>query len=109
MTEPDGQALFSFATQLARDAGRDQALLAILTAQGIDPSSATDGPDRFLEALRVLLVNAQKTGLVRRDLDVATLKVLLSGYQAMALQLAPGSDQFDTIDSIVRAGIAPPT
>jgi AcrR family transcriptional regulator len=67
------------------------ALAGHLTAAGVDPAAAIDGVrDDLLSALGTLLRNAQLSGAVRQDLQVADLIGLLAGA-SRAVEYA-GSD-----------------
>ena len=62
----------------------DRGLADALAGVGIDVETAMpEAEDAFLGVLGELLRAAQKAGTVRRDVDVADVKAILVGCQAM--------------------------
>jgi AcrR family transcriptional regulator len=80
-----GEALFAFLRRMVLDFGAtDQGLVDALAGLGIDVESvAPDAEDAFRALLGELLAAAQKAGTVRADVDVAEIKTLMVGCQAM--------------------------
>jgi AcrR family transcriptional regulator len=81
---PDA-ALFTFLRSMVLEWGAtDQGLVDALAGLGIDvDSAAPDADAAFRRLLGELLVAAQRAGTVRADVDVAEIKALMVGCQAM--------------------------
>jgi AcrR family transcriptional regulator len=79
------EALFVFLRAMVLDWGAtDQGLVEALAGLGIDvDSAAPDADAAFRALLGELLVAAQQAGAVRPDVDVAEIKALMVGCQAM--------------------------
>jgi AcrR family transcriptional regulator len=84
-TEKPGEALFAFLRSMVLQWGAtDRGLTDALAGVGIDVETAMpDAEDAFLGMLGDLLRAAKKAGTVRRDVDVADVKAILVGSQAM--------------------------
>jgi AcrR family transcriptional regulator len=80
-----GEALFAFLRSMVLDWGAtDQGLVDALAGLGIDVDSvAPDADAAFRGLLGELLTAAQQAGTVRPDVDVAEIKTLMVGCQAM--------------------------
>ncbi len=80
-----GEALFTFLRSMVLQWGAtDRGLADALAGVGIDVETAMpDAEDAFLGVLGELLRAAKKAGTVRRDVDVADVKAILVGSQAM--------------------------
>ena len=80
-----GEALFAFLRSMVLDWGAtDQGLVEALAGLGIDVDSvAPDADAAFRGLLGELLTAAQQAGTVRSDVDVAEIKTLMVGCQAM--------------------------
>src|ERR1700712_1514488 len=80
-----GEALFTFLRSMVLDWGAtDQGLVESLGGLGIDvESAAPDAEAAFRALLGELLGAAQGAGTVRSDVDVAEIKTLMVGCQAM--------------------------
>jgi AcrR family transcriptional regulator len=80
-----GEALYTFLRSMVLEWGAtDQGLVDALGGLGIDVESiAPAAEDEFRGLLGELLVAAQRAGTVRRDIDVAGIKALMVGCQAM--------------------------
>jgi AcrR family transcriptional regulator len=80
-----GEALFSFLRSMVLQWGAtDRGLSEALAGVGIDVNAAIpEAESDFLDMLGALLRAAQDAGTVRRDVDVADVKALLVGLQAM--------------------------
>lgn len=80
-----GEALFVFLRSIVLQWGAtDRGLSDALAGVGIDVNAAIpDAETDFLDMLGALLRAAQDAGTVRRDVDVADVKALLVGLQAM--------------------------
>jgi AcrR family transcriptional regulator len=84
-TERPGPALVAFLTLMVRAAVTDLGLAEAMSGTGVDIGQiAPDAEQSFMAALDTLLVRAQRAGQVRTDIDVRDLKVLLTGWQAIA-------------------------
>ncbi|KRE27773.1 TetR family transcriptional regulator [Mycobacterium sp. Soil538] len=83
-TEP-AEALFTFLRSMVLQWGAtDRGLSEALAGVGIDVNAAIpEAETDFLDMLGALLRAAQDAGTVRRDVDVADVKALLVGLQAM--------------------------
>jgi AcrR family transcriptional regulator len=79
------EALFAFLRSMVLDWGAtDQGLVEALAGLGIDVDSvAPDADADFRGLLGELLTAAQRAGTVRPDVDVAEIKTLMVGCQAM--------------------------
>ncbi|QUR65823.1 TetR/AcrR family transcriptional regulator [Mycobacterium spongiae] len=84
-TEQPGEALFSFLRSMVLQWGAgDRGLVEALAGIGVEIDSAVpDAEANFLSLLADLLRAAQHAGTVRKDVDVAEVKALLVGCQAM--------------------------
>src|ERR1700722_13539233 len=80
-----GEALFTFLRSMVLQWGAtDRGLADALAGLGIDIKDAVpDAEEAFLGLLGELLRAAQMAGTVRRDVDVADVKAILVGCQAM--------------------------
>ena len=80
-----GEALFTFLRSMVLQFGAtDRGLADALAGLGIDIKDAVpDAEEAFLGLLGELLRAAQMAGTVRRDVDVADVKAILVGCQAM--------------------------
>ena len=80
-----GEALFTFLRSMVLQWGAtDRGLADALAGVGIDVETAMpDAEDAFMGVLSELLRAAKKAGTVRRDVDVADVKAILVGSQAM--------------------------
>lgn len=80
-----GEALFTFLRSMVLQWGAaDRGLSEALAGVGIDVGSVIpDAEVEFLQMLGGLLHTAQEAGVVRRDVDVADIKAMLVGLQAM--------------------------
>jgi AcrR family transcriptional regulator len=84
-SEEPGQALFTFLRSMVLQWGAaDRGLVEALAGLGIDVNNAApDAEDDFLGLLAVLLSAAQQAGTARPDVEVAEVKTLMVGCQAM--------------------------
>jgi AcrR family transcriptional regulator len=82
---PEADALFTFLRFMVLQWGAtDRGLSEALSGVGIDVDSVIpDVEGEFLGMLGELLQAAQEAGTVRRDVDVADVKAILVGLQAM--------------------------
>ncbi|MGA9494104.1 MAG: helix-turn-helix domain-containing protein [Mycobacterium sp.] len=80
-----GEALFAFLRSMVLDWGAtDQGLVDALAGLGIDVNTvAPDADAAFRGLIGELLTAAQRAGTVRPDVDVAEIKTLMVGCQAM--------------------------
>jgi AcrR family transcriptional regulator len=80
-----GEALFTFLRSMVLEWGAtDQGLVDALAGVGIDIKDAVpEAEEAFLGLLRDMLRAAQKSGTVRRDVDVPDVKAIMVGAQAM--------------------------
>jgi AcrR family transcriptional regulator len=80
-----GEALFTFLRSMVLDWGAtDRGLVDALAGLGIDVDAvAPDADAAFRGLLGALLTAAQQAGTVRPDVDVAEIKTLVVGCQAM--------------------------
>src|ERR1700754_2741681 len=80
-----GQALFTFLRSMVLEGGAtDRGLTDALAGLGIDVATAMpEAEQAFLGVLDDLLHAAQDAGTARRDVDVADLKAMTVGAQAM--------------------------
>jgi AcrR family transcriptional regulator len=78
-------ALFAFVRLMVLEWGRaDRGLSDTLAASGTDLNVVIpDGMDTFLALLGAMLRTAQKSGVVRPDLDARGVKAIMVGCQAM--------------------------
>ncbi len=102
-----GEALFAFLRSMVLDWGAtDQGLVDALGGLGIDVQSvAPDAEDAFRGLLGELLVAAQRAGTVRPDVDVAAIKALMVGCQAMQ---GYDTDRAERVTDVVIDGLRPP-
>jgi AcrR family transcriptional regulator len=84
-TEPPGEALFAFLRAMVLKWGAtDKGLADALGGYGIDVETVMpEAEGAFMGMLADLLKAAQKAGAVRRDVEVADVKAILVGSQAM--------------------------
>jgi AcrR family transcriptional regulator len=79
-----GEALFAFLRSMVLEWGAtDQGLVDALAGSGIDVDSIAPAEQAFRGLLGELLTAAQRAGTVRPDVDVAEIKTLMVGCQAM--------------------------
>ncbi len=79
-----GAAFFGYFAALVDEGSSDLVLADALAGVGFDIETAAPGSEQSLrEAFADLLAAAQKAGAVRADIDVADLKALLVGCQAI--------------------------
>jgi AcrR family transcriptional regulator len=82
-----GEAFYGYFRALIDEGSSDLVLADALAGEGFDIQTAAPGAEQSLrEAWGELLEAAQRAGAVRRDVDVADLKSLLVGCQAMQRQ-----------------------
>jgi AcrR family transcriptional regulator len=100
------EALFTFLRSMVLDFGAtDQGLVDALGGMGIDvKSAAPDAEDAFRALLGDLLAAAQHAGSVRPDVDVAEIKALMVGCQAMQGYDAPRAER---VTDVVIDGLRP--
>lgn len=100
-----GEAFFAFLAEMIEEGARDQGLVEALAGIGFDIAEAEpDAEQRFMDALRTLLVRAQQASAVRADVDVKDVKTLLVGCQAM--QRYGGEDHLSRrVLAVVRDGL----
>jgi AcrR family transcriptional regulator len=78
------RALLAFLTVMVEEGAADQGLADALAGSGFDIAVAAPAAEAaFMDVLRDLLIEAQRSGTVRPDLGVQDVKVLLVGCQAM--------------------------
>ena len=85
---PDaGEAFFSYMSRLVQEAAKRKDLLDALTRSDIDVQSLTaDVSRRLQKAIAKLLRAAQRTGSVRKDVDVEEIMIVLaSACRAISL------------------------
>ncbi|HTY35301.1 helix-turn-helix domain-containing protein [Mycobacterium sp.] len=84
-TEGAGEALFAFLRSMVlRWGAADRGLVDALAGYGIDIAcAAPEAEDAFKAMLGELLRAAQEAGTARRDIEMADLKAILIGCQAM--------------------------
>jgi AcrR family transcriptional regulator len=89
-----GQALFMFLRSMVLDWGAtDRGLTDALAGLGIDVRAAMpEAEEQFLGVLGELLRAAQEAGTVRRDVDVADVKAIVVGCQAMQAYQPGGAE-----------------
>ena len=105
---PPGAALFVVMERLARTAATDQMFAEVIAAPDVELAEFHPAATRrFMAVLAKLLADAQAAGAVRADVDVATLKIVLSGYLTMSLQTAGAPERAAAIAAIVRSGLNP--
>ncbi|GAA2095889.1 TetR/AcrR family transcriptional regulator [Actinomadura alba] len=77
-TADPGTAFFEFLTRIVGDAEQKKALADVLTDAGIDPKAGLADIQRDMRhAIETLLADAQRSGAVRRDLELPELLALL--------------------------------
>jgi AcrR family transcriptional regulator len=103
-----GEALFSFVRSIVLQWGAtDRGLAEALAGFGIDVETAMAEAERaFLGLLDDLLRAAQKAGTVRRDVDVADVKAILVGSQAMQ---AYHPEAAERLTAVVLDGLRTPS
>jgi AcrR family transcriptional regulator len=105
---PPGPAFFAFLDWTAGQAGADQGLMEALAGTGFDLATVVPEAERdWLAAFEELLTAAQRDGSVRADLDVADIKALLLGYQAM-LRYRADPAATERLTAMIHAGLQPP-
>jgi AcrR family transcriptional regulator len=90
-----GEALFTFLRAMVLQWGAtDRGLTDALAGLGIDVATAMPEAERgFLDLLSELLRAGQKAGTVRRDVDVADVKAIVVGTQAMQAYTPQAADR----------------
>ena len=84
------------------------ALAGLLTSAGVDLTATVDGVrDDLMAALGTLLGNAQNTGAVRRDLQVADLIGLLAGASRAVEYAGADPTARDRILAVIVDGLRP--
>ena len=102
-----GPAFFEFLDWVVRAGGVDQGLMEALAGTGFDLATAVpDAEQEWLSAFDRLLGAAQAAGAVRLDLDVADVKSLVVGYQAM-LRHRDDPAAADRLIAMLNAGLVP--
>ena len=105
---PPGPAFFAFLDWTAGQAGADQGLMEALAGTGFDLATVVPEAERdWLAAFEDLLTAAQRAGSVRADLDIADVKALLLGYQAM-LRYRADPAATARLTAMIHAGLQPP-
>jgi AcrR family transcriptional regulator len=104
-TQPPGRALQTFLATMIRAAVTDLGMVEAMSGDGVDIADIAPEAERgFLTALEELLVRAQRAGEVRTDIDVADVKVLLTGWQAAA-RYAGEPERLDRMIAILADGL----
>ena len=106
-TEDAGDALFTFLRSMVLQWGAtDRGLAEALAGFEIDIKTALpEAEDDFLSVLGALLRAAQKARAVRPDLDVADVKAIMVGLQAMQ---SYSDDAAQRLVDVVLDGLRPP-
>ncbi|MGW4798850.1 TetR/AcrR family transcriptional regulator [Nonomuraea sp. NPDC004297] len=83
VAEQPGQAFFAFLTRVVEQATLNKALCDALETAGSPANPHDDAKGDIWQAFDALLTGAQRTGLVRADIDVHDLRSLTLGALAM--------------------------
>lgn len=103
-TEP-GQAFFEFFAYMVSEGATNLGVGAALAGSGFDVEAAASGAQNdLMGTLAALLKDAQVAGAVRRDVDVADIKALISGCISRHRQASDAAGR-DRIVSVVRDGL----
>lgn len=102
-----GPAFFEFLNWVVLEGAVDQGLMEALAGTGYDLAAAVPHAEReWLLALERLLTAAQAAEAVRDDLDIADVKSLVVGYQAMLRHRADPA-AVDRLIAMLNAGLVP--
>ncbi|GAA4556901.1 TetR/AcrR family transcriptional regulator [Planotetraspora kaengkrachanensis] len=106
-TDP-GEGLYAFLFQMAEQGATDLGLTEAFAGIGFDLAAALpDAEKEFTGVMTEILAQAQRAGTVRPDLDVADIKTLIVGLQAMR-RFRGDSELMRRVYPVIRAGLAAP-
>ncbi|MGH9116526.1 MAG: TetR/AcrR family transcriptional regulator [Acidimicrobiales bacterium] len=102
-----GQAFFDYLLLVAEEGAADMGLVEALAGTGFDIEAAAPMAEQELrDAIEGLLSRAQAAGAVREDIDVADVKTLIVGCQAMH-RYRGAADMPDRLMEVVLEGLRP--
>ncbi|ALG09072.1 TetR/AcrR family transcriptional regulator [Kibdelosporangium phytohabitans] len=99
-----GEAVYRFLLRMVDEAAVDQGLVDAIAGVGIDIETVLPDAERdFLGVIAELIAQGQRAGTVRSDVDVADVKTLMVGLQAMRRYRGDIAKAFQ----VVRDGLTP--
>jgi len=103
-----GEGLYAFLFHMAEQGATDLGLTEAFAGIGFDLAAALpDAEKEFTGMMAEILTQAQRAGTVRSDLDVADIKTLIVGLQAMR-RFRGDSELMHRVYPVIRAGLAAP-